>query len=82
MLRDLALAEARLGNDGAAALATAERFALEGDFADAHRNAERAAALLPIGSPGWRRAQDVITLARRALTTEGCSHALPAPPWR
>ena len=67
MLRDLALAEARLGNEGAAALATAERFVLEGRFRDADRNAERAAALLPEGSPGWRRAQDVITMARRAL---------------
>ena len=67
VLRDLALAEARLGNDGAAALATAERFALEGEFADAHRNARRAAALLPTGSPGWRRAEDVTTLALRAL---------------
>ena len=64
VLRDLALAEARLGNEGAAALATAERFALEGRFRDAERNAARAAALLPEGSPGWRRAQDVITMAR------------------
>ena len=67
VLRDLALAEARLGNEGAAALATAERFTLEGRFRDADRNAERAAALLPEGSPGWRRAQDIITMARRAL---------------
>jgi predicted Zn-dependent protease len=67
VLRDLALAEARLGNEGAAALATAERFALQGRFADADRNATRAAALLPEGSPGWRRAQDVITMSRRAL---------------
>jgi predicted Zn-dependent protease len=67
VLRDLALAEARLGNDGAAALATAERFVIEGAFADALRNAERAAALLPEGSPGWRQAQDVITMTRRSL---------------
>ena len=59
VLRDLALAEARLGHEGAAALATAERFTLEGRFRDADRNAERAAALLPEGSPGWRRAQDI-----------------------
>lgn len=65
--RDLALAEARLGNEGAAALATAERFALEGKPRDADRNAVRAAALLPEGSPGWRRAQDIITMAKRAL---------------
>ena len=57
VLRDLALAEARLGNEGAAALATAERFTLEGASRDADRNAARAAALLPEGSPGWRRAR-------------------------
>jgi predicted Zn-dependent protease len=67
VLRDLALAEARLGNDGAAALATAERFSLEGEFNDAFRNARRAAALLPTGSPGWRRAEDVLSVAQRAL---------------
>ncbi len=66
-LRDLALAEARLGNEGAAALATAERFALTGGPRDVLRNATRAADLLPAGSPGWRRAQDMITMARRAL---------------
>lgn len=67
LLRDLALAEARLGNEGAAALATAERFALEGDWRDTSRNAVRAADLLAEGSPGWRRAQDLIGQARRAL---------------
>ena len=67
VLRDLALAEARLGHEGAAALATAERFTLEGRFRDADRNATRAAALLPEGSPGWRRAQDMINIAERAL---------------
>ncbi len=66
-LRDLALAEARLGNEGAAALATAERFAAEGAMRDANRNAVRAADLLPEGSPGWRRAQDLIGVTRRAL---------------
>ncbi|MCB1374101.1 MAG: M48 family metalloprotease [Rhodobacteraceae bacterium] len=64
--RDLALAEARLGDEGAASLATAERFVLEGRFADAERHAARAAGLLPAGSPGWLQAQDVITVARRA----------------
>jgi predicted Zn-dependent protease len=67
VLRDLALAEARLGNQGAAALATAERHLLEGSFSDASRQATRAADLLPNGSPGWRQAQDVLTVARRAL---------------
>jgi len=65
VLRDLALAEARLGNEGAAALATAERFLLEGRRGDAARNAARAAALLPEGSPGWRKAEDVLRITRR-----------------
>ena len=66
VLRDLALAEARLGNEGAAALATAERFLLEGKPGDAARNAARAAALLPEGSPGWRKAEDMLRITRRA----------------
>jgi predicted Zn-dependent protease len=65
VLRDLALAEARLGNEGAAALATAQRFVLQGRFPDADRNARRAADLLPEGSPGWRRAEDLITITER-----------------
>jgi len=65
VLRDLALAEARLGNEGAAALATAERFLLEGRLPDAARNAARAADLLPAGSPGWRRAEDMLRITRR-----------------
>jgi len=67
MLRDLALAEARLGHDGAAALATAERFSLGGAWRDTARNAQRAADLLPYGSPGWQRAQDLVTISTRAL---------------
>lgn len=67
MLRDLALAEARLGHDGAAALATAERFSLASEWRDTARNAQRAADLLPYGSPGWQRAQDLVTISTRAL---------------
>lgn len=70
VLRDLALAEARLGNEGAAALDTAERFLLLGQFRDALRNADHASAVLPYGSPGWRRAQDVTSIAQRALKKE------------
>lgn len=70
VLRDLALAEARLGNQGAAALDTAERFLLIGQFRDALRNADHASALLAYGSPGWRRAQDVTSIAQRALKKE------------
>lgn len=64
-LRDLAMAEGRLGNDGAAALATAERFLLAGKYPDAIRNAARASDLLPMGSPGWRRAEDLMDMLRR-----------------
>ncbi|MCB1352058.1 MAG: M48 family metalloprotease [Rhodobacteraceae bacterium] len=65
VLRDLALAEARLGHEGAASLATAERYLLLGDIRDAARNATRAAQLLPKGSPGWQRAEDMIVVIRR-----------------
>ena len=63
ILRDLAIAYARAGRDGEAALATAERLALQGDFEDAGLQARRAMAQLPAGSPAWLRAQDVETLA-------------------
>lgn len=62
-LRDLAIAHARAGNEGQAALATAERLALLGDFADAARLARRARDLLPAGSPGWIRADDLLALS-------------------
>jgi predicted Zn-dependent protease len=71
VLRDLALAEARLGNEGAAALATADRFLLAGELGDAARNAARAASLLPEGSPGWRKAEDILRLTRKTTTKRG-----------
>ena len=61
-LRDLATAYDRAGDRGMATLATAERFALVGNFKDASRMAQRAAKLLPNGSPGWLRAQDILKL--------------------
>ena len=63
VLRDLAQAYARAGRDGDAALATAERLALVGDPEGAVRMARRAMDLLPTGSPGWRRADDIAALA-------------------
>ncbi|MBK0397981.1 M48 family metalloprotease [Limibaculum sp. M0105] len=63
MLRDLAIAYSRAGNDGMAALVTAERFALNGDRKDAALHARRASTILPQGSPGWLRAQDIVALA-------------------
>jgi len=61
-LRDLATAYSRAGDDGMAALATAERYALTGRKEDAALFAKRAAAALPVGSPGWLRAQDILAL--------------------
>lgn len=64
-LRDLALAYARAGREGDAALTTAERFALMRRFQDVAIHAKRAAALLPTGSPGWLKAQDLILVSDR-----------------
>ena len=67
LLRDLALAHARLGQNGLASAATAERYALLARFEDARIHANRASGLLPQGSPGWLRAQDVLGVAQRVL---------------
>jgi predicted Zn-dependent protease len=64
-LRDLAIIYARAGKEGLAALATAERFALQTRFKDVTIHARRAAALLPEGSPGWLKAQDLILVGER-----------------
>ncbi|MEL6800085.1 MAG: M48 family metalloprotease [Pseudomonadota bacterium] len=60
MMHALAQAHARLGNTGLASLATAERYALLGRASDARLHAQRAAGALPNGSPGWRRAEDLL----------------------
>jgi predicted Zn-dependent protease len=61
-LRDLATAYSRAGQQGMAALATAERYALTGRLEDAMLHARRAASAMPEGSPGWLRAQDILSL--------------------
>lgn len=66
MLRDLAVAYGRADNPGMASLAAAERYAISGRLADAAAPAKRASDLLPRGSPGWLRAQDVLTAAETA----------------
>lgn len=63
LLRDLAQANAHLGNNGMASVVTAERYAMVGRLKDAKLHAERASALLPRGSAAWQRAQDVIFAA-------------------
>ena len=66
LLRDLAQAEARMGNRGMASVLTAERYAMAGRLKDARIHAERASDMLPRGSPGWRRAQDLLAAADAA----------------
>ncbi|MEM7238986.1 MAG: peptidase M48, partial [Pseudomonadota bacterium] len=61
-LRDLATAYSRAGDFGMATLVTAERHALRGNRSDALLQARRAVGLLPEGSPGWLRAQDILSL--------------------
>ncbi|MEE2688300.1 MAG: M48 family metalloprotease [Pseudomonadota bacterium] len=57
--RFLATAEGRLGNSGAASLALAEEALLRGKKTRALDLAKRAIKILPKGSPGWFRAQDI-----------------------
>lgn len=70
LLRDLSIAYARAGNMGMASLATAERYALAGSAKDVDVHAERAAGQLPVGSPGWTRAQDLISAVEPVLRKE------------
>ncbi|MEM8981198.1 MAG: M48 family metalloprotease [Pseudomonadota bacterium] len=65
-LRDLANAYAKVGQNGMAALVTAERYALLGRSKDAAILAKRAVSLLPKGSAGWQRADDVLRTTQRA----------------
>ncbi|WP_300029659.1 M48 family metalloprotease [uncultured Roseobacter sp.] len=66
MLRDLSVAYARNGQQGMAALVTAERYALSGRLKDAEIHAKRAVGLLPAGSGPRQRAEDVLNAAERA----------------
>ncbi|MFO7757552.1 MAG: M48 family metalloprotease [Roseovarius sp.] len=70
VLRDLAQAQARLGNNGQASVLTAERYAMQGRLKDAKIHAERATGLLPRGSAAWQRAQDVLNAAEIAEKRE------------
>jgi len=57
--RLMAQAYALKGNDGMVAYASAEEAFARGDVQVARFQAERAERLLPAGSPGWLRAQDI-----------------------
>lgn len=60
--RLMATAWGRKGNEGMAAYALAEEALARGDKELARAQAEKAEALLPAGSPGWLRAQDIRTV--------------------
>lgn len=53
-----------------ASLASAERYALIGQFGPAVQNARRASETLPAGSPKWLRSQDLLFLAEQYLRKE------------
>ncbi|GLQ07058.1 M48 family metalloprotease [Sneathiella chinensis] len=61
----LAIAYGRMGDTGNLALATAERFILLGQFEKAIFHAKRAQENMRVGSPGFLRADDIITIASR-----------------
>ena len=54
----------REGDSGRAALATAERYNLQGEPRLALVNAEQALKTVPTGSPDWLRAQDIAMVSR------------------
>jgi len=66
VLRDLGQTYAALKQPGLASVVTAERYALLGRLKDAGIHAKRAVGLLPRGSAGWQRAQDVLIAADAA----------------
>jgi len=57
--RLLGIAYGRRGDIGMASLALAENALRTGDFKSARAQAARAERLLPKGSPGWNRVQDI-----------------------
>lgn len=62
--QQLATAYGRTGDIGMASLASAERYLVLNALRDAQGQAERAARLMKEGSPGWLRAQDIISAAK------------------
>ena len=60
ILYHLGRAFSRAGKIGEASLATAQRYALQGDIKNAILQAKRAEAILPRGSVAWQNTQDII----------------------
>ena len=65
LMQDLGAAYAQTGNNGMASVVAAERYALLGQLDNAGIHAKRAIGLLPEGSPGWQKAQDVLIASER-----------------
>ncbi len=63
--REMGMAYGKQGDLGNAASALAQEALLEGRKRDARDQALRAMRILPVGSPGWLRAQDVQSAAQR-----------------
>ncbi|GAA6182115.1 MULTISPECIES: M48 family metalloprotease [unclassified Shimia] len=66
VLRDLGSAYSQTGQHGMASLASAERYALANRLKDADIHAQRALVRLPRGSGAARRAEDIVSAAKRA----------------
>lgn len=63
----LAIGYGRDGQLGQAAVAQAEGALLDDRFSRAREEARKAMRLLPVGSPGWQRAQDIESDATNAI---------------
>jgi predicted Zn-dependent protease len=64
----------REGDQGRAALATAERYNLENQPTLALANAEQALAAIPTGTRDWLRAQDIAMVSRTAVKNQKRGH--------
>ncbi|MGE5145243.1 MAG: M48 family peptidase, partial [Candidatus Eiseniibacteriota bacterium] len=69
--RLLGIAYGRRGDMGMASLSLAENALLIGDLQSARGQAARAERLLPKGSPGWNRVQDIKSEIDRRRTERG-----------
>ncbi|MEP3345905.1 MAG: M48 family metalloprotease [Litoreibacter sp.] len=70
ILRNLAVAYAKNGQNAQASVATAERYSILGRHKDASVHAKRALGVLPRGSSGWLRAQDVLAASQVATSSK------------
>jgi len=64
----------REGDQGRAALATAERYNLENEPKLALANAEQALSAIPSGTRDWLRAQDIAMVSRTAVQNQKRGH--------